>query len=183
MLNKIKGLFLFSTLLGLALILQSQSQFDEVLQSKVDKAIALFYEEEEEGLLLEPHRIEGNLKTTGKIDLSENLFAIKHGDEIKGYAYVDQAPSMKNVFDYLVIIDKDWQIQKAKVLIYREQHGRQIGSSRWLSQFIGMTTEDRPELGNEVDGISGATISSRSMTNAVHDLLATLDQAKKEKLI
>ncbi len=144
------------------------------LKAKVDKVLFSVYQEE---------GLEINALTSTIEGLEGNFFTIINGDLLKGYIYVAQAPSMKNVFDYMVVFSPQLEIEKAKVLIYREQHGRQIGTVRWLSQFKGLSTEDRPELGKEIDGISGATISSKSMTKAVHDLLLALSNAKEKGLI
>jgi len=102
------------------------------------------------------------------------LYSIMVGDEKKGYAFVDQAPSMKNIFDYMVLLDPDLQIVEIKVLIYREQHGKQIAAKRWLKQFFGLGPKATPALGEDIDGISGATISARNMTVAVKEMLAEL---------
>lgn len=114
----------------------------------------------------------------------DHLFEIHSAEgSALGYAYLGQAPSMKNVFDYLVIMQTDLQIKKAKVLIYREDYGRQIGSQRWLKQFIGARYGDVINYGEEIDAISGATISAKSMTQAVKRVLETMTQLKTEKII
>ena len=100
-----------------------------------------------------------------------------------GYAYLGKAPSMKNVFDYLVLLEPDLQIKKAKVLIYREDYGRQIGSQRWLKQFIGAGSGDTLIYGEEIDAISGATISAKSMTQAINQVLTTMVALKAKKII
>lgn len=107
-----------------------------------------------------------------------NVYRVVGTTDTLGYIYVAQAPSMKNIFDYIVLFDSDIQVMRAKVLIYREQHGRQIGTRRWLRQFDGLSTTARPELGVNVDGITGATISVNSMTKAMHDLLESMDYLK-----
>lgn len=105
-------------------------------------------------------------------DKSMGLFyRVVQGDQNHGFIYVDKAPSMKNVFDYMIMFDNQYRILKTKVLIYREKHGRQIGTRRWLKQFDGLTPADKPELGVTIDGISGATISATSMTKAVANVL------------
>ena len=90
---------------------------------------------------------------------------------------------MKNVFDYAILLSEDLEIVNTKVLIYREKHGRQIGMKRWLKQFFGMTSKDRPTLGDNVDGISGATISATSMTNSVREVLSTIEYLKSHDKI
>ncbi len=90
---------------------------------------------------------------------------------------------MKDVFDYLIIVDPELQILKSKVLIYREQHGQQIGSQRWLKQFVGMTSDSRPQLGKNIQAISGATISATSMTQATQNALDQLNYLKSKKAL
>ncbi|TXN38359.1 FMN-binding protein [Flagellimonas hymeniacidonis] len=114
---------------------------------------------------------------------TDMLYKINQEDELLGYAYLGEAPSMKDVFDYVVLFNPDLSIKKSKVLIYRENHGRQIGSQRWLKQFIGKGLGDTLEYGEDIDAISGATISAKSMTKAVEKTLEHLAVLKKEKVL
>lgn len=148
-----------------------RSSWTPVLKIKVDKAIASSYAAE--NLSLDEYSV--SLSSNKEdLQLENHLFNVYEGDLLKGYIYVNQAPSMKNVFDYFVAFDTNFKVIKTKVLIYREQHGRQIGTPRWLNQFKGLDLTARPTLGKEIDGISGATISATSMTKAVHNLLLAL---------
>ena len=61
--------------------------------------------------------------------------------EVLGYAFIDKAPSKTDEFDYLVLFDENLIIKKAKVLMYREDYGGEIGSRRWLKQFIGKNAD------------------------------------------
>ncbi len=104
----------------------------------------------------------------------DNFFEIKSDSIHLGYAYVSKAPSKTDQFDYLVLLDKNLVIVKAKVLVYREDYGGEIGSRRWLKQFIGKTHDDEFRYGDNIDAIAGATISVRSMTTAMNDLMKGL---------
>ena len=104
----------------------------------------------------------------------DNFFEIKNSETLLGYAYISKAPSKTDQFDYLIILDNHLTILKAKVLVYREDYGGEIGSTRWLKQFIGKTQNDELKYQDNVVAISGATISVRSMTTAVNDLLHSL---------
>lgn len=106
---------------------------------------------------------------------TDNFYRLLKGDEFIGYAFVDQAPSKTANFDYLIVFDADLKVKHSKVLIYREEYGGEIGSKRWLKQFIGKTGGDRVDHETNIDGIAGATISVRSMTNAIDDLLQTIE--------
>ena len=105
---------------------------------------------------------------------SDNLFEIKTKDTLIGYAYVAKAPSKTDQFDYLVLLDKELIVLKTKVLVYREDYGGEIGSKRWLKQFIGKTQHDDLRYNDNIMAISGATISVRSMTQAMNNVLASL---------
>ncbi|MDX1774273.1 FMN-binding protein [Oceanihabitans sediminis] len=113
----------------------------------------------------------------------DNLFSIKSKGKLLGYAYVAKAPSKTDEFDYLVLLDKDLIVLKTKVLIYREDYGGEIGSKRWLKQFVGKTQNDELRYNDNIMAISGATISVRSMTNAMNNLLASLKILHKKQLL
>lgn len=71
----------------------------------------------------------------------DNLFEITSDGTSLGYVYVGVAPSLKKTFDYVVLLTPELSVKKSKILIYREDHGRQVGSQRWLKQFIGKNRE------------------------------------------
>jgi len=83
--------------------------------------------------------------------------------------YIGYSPSKFDDFDYMVLFDSSNKIKLVRVLIYRENYGGEIGSKRWLKQFIGMT---KPK--NYVDAISGATISVNSMKYSINKLIKSL---------
>ena len=114
---------------------------------------------------------------------ADNLFSIKLKDSLLGYAYVSKAPSKTDMFDYLVLLDTDLIVLKTKVLVYREDYGGEIGSKRWLKQFIGKTHEDQLRYNDNIMAISGATISVRSMTNAMNNLLASLKILNQKEIL
>lgn len=113
----------------------------------------------------------------------DNLFKITVNEELLGYAYVSQAPSKTAQFDYLVLLDKDLIVLKSKVLVYREEYGGEIGSKRWLKQFIGKKEGDELKYGDNIVAISGATISVRSMTNAMNNLLQSLNALHAKNIL
>ena len=154
----------------------SSYPWSEKLSLKVDNCIKATYPDTK--YQLDEQEITPAQEENTKLEMEHKLYKIKNNTKTIGYIYVDQAPSMKNVFDYAVVFTPELVIKNTKVLIYREQHGRQIGAKRWLQQFFDMNTSDRPILGKEVDGITGATISATSMTRAIHDLLKDIDYLK-----
>ncbi len=113
----------------------------------------------------------------------DNFFNIKSSDKLIGYAYVAKAPSKTAQYDYLVLLDTNYSIVNTKILIYREEYGGEIGSKRWLRQFTGKTKNDEFKYGDNIDAISGATISVRSMTNAMNNLMRSLQILNKKGML
>lgn len=114
---------------------------------------------------------------------SDHFFKIEKENSLLGYAYVSKAPSKTDNFDYLVLLDPELVIIKTKVLVYREDYGGEIGSKRWLKQFIGKTKDDDLRYGDNVVVISGATISVKSFTEAINNLLKSLKILHSKQLL
>ncbi|APQ18242.1 FMN-binding protein [Maribacter hydrothermalis] len=152
------------------------------IQKKVDKEIAAYFD-------IDTFTMEAvSVLKNNKLDLpskfdGENLLRVFDGKSPVGYVYVEQAPSKTANFDYMILLDNNFKILHSKVLIYREEYGGEIGSKRWLKQFNGKMPGDRVDHESNIDGIAGATISVRSMTNAIDDLLQSLSILKKHKVL
>jgi len=58
--------------------------------------------------------------------------------------------------------------------VYREDRGGEIGSKRWLRQFIGKSKGEFLKYQKDIAAISGATISVKSMTTEVNKILKTV---------
>lgn len=141
------------------------------LQKKVDKVIKSTFEVEE--FSFDAKIIPSEIDLPSKFE-ADNFFEIESSDTLLGYAYISKAPSKTAEYDYLVLLDPNLVVVKANVLIYREEYGGEISSKRWLRQFIGKTKGDEFRYGDNIDAIAGATISVRSMTNAMNDLMKSL---------
>jgi Na+-translocating ferredoxin:NAD+ oxidoreductase RnfG subunit len=57
------------------------------------------------------------------------------------------------------------RIVDCRVLEYRESHGKAIKSERFLRQFRDAALRDDRQLDRRIDGLTGATISVKSITN------------------
>jgi hypothetical protein len=54
---------------------------------------------------------------------------------------------------------------------YRGQRGGEIVSTNHLRQYVGKKPGHPLRLGDDIDGVSGATWSSRSLADAVRDIV------------
>lgn len=143
------------------------------IQKKVDNEIRNTFQIE--NFQFEEKTINSEILKTLHTDFGkDHFFEIKSNQKLLGYAYVSKAASKTDQFDYLVLLDTDLIVKKARVMVYREDYGGEIGSIRWLQQFIGKTQYDELKYQDNIVAISGATISVRSMTNAMNNLLKSL---------
>jgi len=83
----------------------------------------------------------------------------------------------------LLLFDLNLKIKKVKVLIYRENYGGEISSKRWLSQFIESPEDDSFVYGDNISAISGATISVKSITESINEVMVSLKRLESEKQI
>lgn len=150
------------------------------LAKKVNKEIIKTFETDhfELRILEVPEDLDAQLPLT----MRQNLWRIDSQSNIVGYAYIGSAPSKTAKFDFMVLFDKEARIINSKVLVYREDYGGEIGSRRWLRQFIGKGVHDRVSLESNIDAISGATISVRSMTYAMDNLLQSMAILKGKEI-
>ena len=126
------------------------SLFTSKLESKAQKHLGKYYDKEV--LLIEQRDI-----ANGK------LYDIPNQTDI---VYIGTSRSKFEDFEFMVLFDKDKTIKLVKVLVYRENYGGEIGSKRWLRQWIGVN-----EPKSFVDAISGATISVHSIKNSINILI------------
>lgn len=70
-------------------------------------------------------------------------------------------------FEYCILFDARGVVNEVFVYNYQATHGYEITAKSWLKQFIGFDAEEQLEVNNQVDAISGATISVYALTNDV----------------
>ena len=106
-----------------------------------------------------------------ELNLKKNsLFEISIDKELKGYLFLDTQRSKFDTFDYMVIFNKDLSIKKADILVYREAYGGEICSKVFLKQFQGKNNQSKIKIGDDIQGISGATISCRAAVQGIKSL-------------
>lgn len=98
----------------------------------------------------------------------DDLYLIKSVDKTIGLAYLGLAASRSEEIDYSILFDLNATISKVTIVKYRENYGGEVGSKRWLKQFIGKINGEEMKYRDDISAISGATISVKSITNAVH---------------
>lgn len=111
------------------------------------------------------------------------IYNILSNERPVAYMFLSKAKSKISDFDYMVVYNSDLSILNVKVLVYREEYGGEIGSKRWLKQFEGKSDPEKMKFGHDIQNISGATISARSITFDVKKITKQIIELKKEGLI
>lgn len=99
------------------------------------------------------------------------LYVAHEQNSIIGYAFEDTVKGKWGPIHYLVGFNTQGIIVQVIILDYQEIRGRPIAKKRFLRQYQGKGIADPLELQKDVDGISGATISSRSLTDGIRKLV------------
>ncbi len=119
--------------------------------------------------------IEGKLRAKSEVPDTVYIGTISTGKGIQ-YVLPDIAPSRSEEFTYLLYFDASKKITGIDVLDYRENYGYEIDYSYFRNQFKGKSKAKQVRFRRGIQNISGATISVRSITNSVHDLLLIINQ-------
>jgi len=131
-----------------------------ITKKRADKVLNKYWQDEEY------HLTRVSLSGTEQPE----LYSVQQGNS-QPYAFVLFAEALGKVdtFTYLIIFKPDGKIEKVSVLLYRENYGGEIASKRFLKQFEGKSGGLNMEYNQDIDGISGATISVQAITRAVKE--------------
>jgi hypothetical protein len=91
-----------------------------------------------------------------------------------GYATVCTTAGKHGPIRVFVATSPERKVLRTEILYFNERRGRPVRKQAFLSQFEGKTTTDPVRLRKDIDGITGATISSRAVTQAVRKALCML---------
>lgn len=118
------------------------------------------------------------------------FFKISGNESVKGFAYVGRVNSCRSngcsiasnkdegfeYFDYYAIFDTSKKIAKISVFNYQATHGQEVTAKSWLKQFLGYNGTKKLVVGKNIDGISGATISTNALTTNIQEVMKQLQQ-------
>lgn len=110
-----------------------------------------------------------------------SYYTVKINGATVGYGIVDDVKGKSKPITYLLMVDASLNIKDIEVLVYREPYGGEVQYEAFRRQFRGKNGGDRLRVGSDIKNISGATISSNSVTNGVRRLLAVLRELKNSK--
>ena len=94
-----------------------------------------------------------------------------------GWFIVDEVVGKHEYITYAVGLSAAGAVQGIEIMDYRETYGGEVRNPKWRAQFAGKTKDATLQLDKDIKNISGATLSSRHITDGVRRLLAFHDVA------
>lgn len=97
------------------------------------------------------------------------------GSKIDGYAVIDQEVGKTEPITFMTALDAQGKVIAVEILVYREPYGSEVHQKSFLRQYKGKTLKDPVRAGQDIKHISGATISSHSVSRGVKRALILWD--------
>ncbi len=96
-----------------------------------------------------------------------------------GWLIVDEVVGKHEMITYALGINPDGSIKQVEILEYRESYGFEVADIAWRQQFVGKKVNAPLKLNQDIQNISGATLSSKHLTDGVKRLMVMYDLALK----
>lgn len=108
-------------------------------------------------------------------------YEIKKDDKNIAYAILDNVKGKVKPITFLIVFNNNLSINAVEIIKYREEHGGAIENKEWLMQFNNKSLQTKLVLNNNIDGISGATISVKAIIKGVKRLLYLINNLGKDE--
>ncbi len=108
---------------------------------------------------------------------TQQAWIAKRGSTSLGYVFLDNVIGKHELITYALGVGADGAVRGVEILDYRETRGGEVRDPRWRAQFVGKTSASPLRLEDDIQNISGATLSCRHVTEGVRRLLALYQRA------
>ena len=89
-----------------------------------------------------------------------------------GWFILDRVVGKHEFITFALALDVSGAVKDIEILDYRESYGDQVRGAGWRAQFTGKRRGAVLKLGQDIKNISGATLSSKHVTDGVKRLLS-----------
>jgi len=179
-----KGYIIFIvSVLGILMLSFSESSQLKIPYKKIDKTVKKQFGLQD-FLLQQIERISNPYSGSEILNIQSDTFVI-------GYVFVRRVNSCRmggcsitpgdaavefEYFDYYLLTDSTGKVLVVKVFNYQATHGHEVMSKGWLKQFVGFDGTQNLIYGKDIQAISGATISAKSI---IEDIKNAEEQIQK----
>jgi Na+-translocating ferredoxin:NAD+ oxidoreductase RnfG subunit len=117
-----------------------------------------------------------------RIKRSWNVYIGEADGKRTGFAVLDAEIGLHEPIDFGVRFDERGIVSRVEIMAFREPYGGGVTAERFRKQFVGKTPQDPITAGRDIDIVSGATLSSRSVALGVKRDALVLETALKNGL-
>jgi len=103
---------------------------------------------------------------------TQDVWRAEREGKLAGWFIVDNVIGKHEFITYGLAVTPEGSVVGIEVLSYRETHGGAVRNVEWRDLFRGKTLADPFKLDEDIPNLSGATLSSRNVTDGVKRLLA-----------
>ena len=114
------------------------------------------------------------IKRDSSIDVRFNeqkVWKVMAADELIGWFLLDEVVGKHELITWALALNADGSVRQIEILDYRETYGSEVRNQKWRQQFVGKKHGAVLKLDQDIQNISGATLSSRHVTDGVKRLL------------
>jgi hypothetical protein len=91
-----------------------------------------------------------------------------------GYFVVERVVGKHEYITVAIGINSSGTLKQIEIMDYRESYGHEVRDPSWRAQFVGKSAGSPLQLGVDIKNISGATLSSKHVTDGVKRVLENL---------
>ncbi|PTN08471.1 FMN-binding protein [Mangrovibacterium marinum] len=113
-----------------------------------------------------------NTELAEKINAAYKLYV---KGEHSGLVILANGMGRYDEFTFLVLTNPDKSTRLVRVVNYVSEYGGEIGSKKWLGQFVGYKGEAL-KYGDDIQAISGATYSASSITHRMTEIMELIQR-------
>ena len=106
----------------------------------------------------------------------DNVWKVADGS----WLVVDKVVGKHEFITYVVAINADGTVKMVEVLEYNESYGSEVKEKSWMNQFVGKTAASPIKLNKDIANISGATLSSKHLSDGVKRVMTMYDLVLKQ---
>jgi Na+-transporting NADH:ubiquinone oxidoreductase subunit NqrC len=106
-------------------------------------------------------------------DKVQRVWEVRSGNGRVGWFILDRVIGKHEFITYALALGADGTVRGVEILEYRETYGGEIRNPNWRRQFVGKRPGSQLQLDKDIKNISGATLSSRHVTDGIRRLLVT----------
>lgn len=96
-----------------------------------------------------------------------------------GYLVIDHVLGKHEYITFAVGINANGTVRRVEIMAYNESYGYEVRNADWRAQFVGKSANSALQLNADVRNISGATLSSKHITDGVRRILRMYESTLK----